>query len=77
MRDKELLEKASAALTRGESKENVIRILEQIVNSWCFDKIITYFNHFLIELASFSLSLKDFASLCSEILLISMNSSEV
>lgn len=33
MRDKELLEKASAALTRGESKENVIRILEQIVNS--------------------------------------------
>lgn len=32
-RDKELLERASTALARGESKENVIRILEQVVNS--------------------------------------------
>jgi hypothetical protein len=32
-RDKELLERASSALLRGEPKENVIRLLEQIVIS--------------------------------------------
>lgn len=32
-RDKELLERANAALLRGEPKENVLRILEQIVVS--------------------------------------------
>lgn len=32
-RDKELLERASSALARGEAREGVMRILEQIVIS--------------------------------------------
>lgn len=38
-RDKELLEKAASALARGEKREDVSAILEQIITSWWFISI--------------------------------------